>query len=202
MAEQEIAQTEASIAERELSLTEARDAPNDARLALIDVLGVDSRTRVLPTDPLRVDPAAHDADRDVEHRVERALRSRPDYLQALLANENAKTALRVADDARKWELNLTASAKAGHRARTLSEAYDRFDDDYFAGLSLNIRWGRAGRAASGPLRGRVSRCGSRGYGSRSCAARCATSRFGSGARSWPARRGCSPNASSRSSGPS
>ena len=144
MAEQEIVQTEASIAERELSLTEARDALNDARLTLIDVLGVDSRTRILPTDPLRVDAAAHDAERSVEHRVELAIRSRPDYLQALLANENARTALRVADNAREWSLDFTASAKAGHRARTLSEAYRRFDDDYFAGLSLNIPLGTSG----------------------------------------------------------
>ena len=150
MAEQEIVQTEASIAERELSLTEARDALNDARLALIDVLGVDSRTRILPTEPLRIDPAAHDADRDVERRVELALRSRPDYLQAQLAHENARTALLVADNARRWSLDFTASAKAGHRARTLSEAYRRFDDDYFAGLSLSIPLGaseaRGGRA--------------------------------------------------------
>ena len=144
MAAQEIVETEASIAERELSLTEARDALNDARIALIDILGVDSRTRILPTDPLRVDPAGHDTDRDLERRVERALRSRPDYLQALLAFENARTALRVADSARKWSLDFTASAKAGHRARTLSQAYGRFDDDYFAGLSLNIPLGASG----------------------------------------------------------
>jgi len=150
MAAQEIVQTEASIAERELSLTEARDALNDARLALIDVLGVDSRTRILPTEPLRVDPDGHDADRAVERRVELALRSRPDYLRALLAHENARTALRVADNAREWRLDFTTSAKAGHRARTLSQAYGRFDDDYSAGLSLNIPLGvnaaRGGRA--------------------------------------------------------
>ena len=141
MAEQEIVQTEASIAERELSLTEARDALNDARLALIDVLGVDSRTRVLPTEPLRVDPAAHDTDRDVAQRVELALQIRADYLRALLSHENARTALLVADNARKWSLDFTASARVGHRARTLSEAYGRFDDDNFVGLSLNIPLG-------------------------------------------------------------
>ena len=157
MAEQEIVQTEASIAERELSLTEARDALNDARVALIDVLGVDSRTRVQPTEPLRVDPAGHDADRNVEGRVELALRSRPDYLQAILSNETARTALLVADNARKWSLDLTASAKAGHRARTLSDAYGRFDDDYFAGLSLNIPLGVNDASAERTLhRARIS----------------------------------------------
>jgi len=137
MAEQDIIQTEANVAERELSLIEARGGLDDARLALIDILDVDSRTRILARQTMRVDPIRH----DVDQAVESALQNRPDYLQALLAIENARTALLVADNARKWELNLTASATLGHRARSFSEAYRRFDEDDAVGLSLNIPLG-------------------------------------------------------------
>ena len=137
MAEQEIVQTEADVAERELALTEARDSLNDARLALIDILDIDSRTRIRPTEALRVEPREFDADRAVVS----ALQHRPDYRRALLGIENAETALLVADDARKWELDLISSARFGHSGRSLSEAYARFDDDYRVGLRLNIPLG-------------------------------------------------------------
>ena len=137
MAEQDIVQSEANVAERELSLTEAEDALNDAHLALIDILDIDSRTRIVPTQELRVERAHQDAD----DGVELALANRPDHRQALLSIENARLALRVADNARKWDLNLTASTRLGHTADSLAKAYDRFDDDYFVGLGLNIPLG-------------------------------------------------------------
>ena len=153
MAEQDIVQTEASVAERELSLIEAQGALDDARLALAGILDIDSRVRVRPVETSRLDPTGHDAGGGVE----RALQHRPDYLRALLSLENASAALRVADDARRWQLDLTTSARLGHSAQSLSEAYRRFDDEYGVGLRLNIplgtndaaqrrRWERAGLA--------------------------------------------------------
>lgn len=137
MARHDILQTEANIAERELSLTQAYDALDDARLALIDILEIDSQTLIQPTETLRVDPAAYNAD----HAVELALQHRPDYLQSRLIIENADTALLVADNARWWELNLTSSANLMNSGRSLSDAYSRFNDDYRVGLSLNIPLG-------------------------------------------------------------
>ena len=153
MAEQEIVQTEADVAERELSLTEARDSLNDARVALIDILDIDSRTRIRPTEALRVDSREFHADRAVES----ALQHRPDYRRALLSIENAETALLVADDARKWELDLVSSASLGHSGRSLSEAYGRLDDDYRVGLRLNIPLGaNAGAAGRNHERAMIS----------------------------------------------
>lgn len=137
MARHDILQTEANIAERELSLTQAYDALDDARLALIDILEIDSQTLIQPTETLHVDPATHNAD----HAVELALQHRPDYLQSRLIIENADTALLVADNARWWELNLTSSANLMNSGRSLSDAYSRFNDDYRVGLSLNIPLG-------------------------------------------------------------
>ena len=50
MAQQDIVQTEASVAERELSLTEARDALDDAGLALLGILDIDDHTPIRPTE--------------------------------------------------------------------------------------------------------------------------------------------------------
>ncbi len=154
MAEVEIVHTEASIAERELDLTEARAALDDAGLALIAILDIDSRTRIRPTETLRLDPNRYDADR----AVELALQNRPDYLRAVLAIEDANTALVEADNARQWEIDLTASARFGHSGRSLAEAYSRFDGDFRAGLGMRIplgtnsavqrrNWQRAGISA-------------------------------------------------------
>ncbi len=137
MAEHEIIQSEANIAERELSLTETRAALDDARLALIDILEIDSRTQIRPTETLQVDPKKPDAD----HGVGLALQNRPDYLQSQLSMEIAETALLVAANARWWELNLTSSASFMNSGRSLSDAYSRFNDDYSVGLRLNIPLG-------------------------------------------------------------
>ena len=134
MAQQDIVQTEASVAERELSLAEAEGGLNDARLALIDILDIDSRTRIVPTESLRVEPADIDGDRSVET----ALANRSDYLNALQAVENDELNLAVAENARRWDLSLTATANLGHSGRSLSEAYSRFDDNYTVGLALGI----------------------------------------------------------------
>ena len=134
MARQDIVQTEASVADRELSLTEAEGRLNIARLDLIDILDIDGRTRIVPTEPLRLEPAEIDRDESVET----AFRNRPDYLTALITVENAELALAEAENARKWGLNLTAEAGFGHSGRSLSEAYSRFDDDYSVTLNLGI----------------------------------------------------------------
>jgi len=134
MARQDMVQTEASVAERELSLTVAEGALNDARFALIDILDIDSRTRIVPTEPLRVEPVEIDRDESVET----ALRNRPDYLKALITVENDELALAEAENARKWSLGLTATAGFGNSGRSLSEAWSRFDDNYGIGLVLDI----------------------------------------------------------------
>lgn len=139
MAEQDIVQTEASIAERELSLSEARDALSDANRALIDILNIDSGTRIRPTETPRVERKTHDADRSVEL----ALQNRTDYRSALLAVEGAASAVALADNSRKWDLSLSASARVGNTGDTLSDAYSRFDEDYRVGLNLNIPLGEA-----------------------------------------------------------
>lgn len=142
MAERDIVETEANIAERELALTEARGALDRARLALLDILDIDGEVRIRPTGALRVEPARHDPGRSLEL----ALENRPDYLRSMLETENAQTELLLAEDARRWDLGITASARFAHSGRTLSEAYGRFDEDYSLGLRLAVPIGAPARA--------------------------------------------------------
>lgn len=144
MAERDIVQTRADIASRELQLIAAHSGLDAARLALADILDVDSRTGIrlavalgdLPDiDPGRTDPV---------RGVETALRHRPDYRRALLRIENAKTRLAVARDALRWDLSLTLSTKFAGTASSLGRAAgDLGNTDYGARLDLTIPLGTA-----------------------------------------------------------
>ena len=134
MAAQDIVETEANIAARELSLTEARGALDRARLALIDLLDVDGGVGVRPVEEPDAEPLRRDADRSLEL----ALENRPDFLRSLLRIEDARTNVLVAEDARRWDLGLTATARLGNDGSDLKEAYSRFDEDYSLGLLLKI----------------------------------------------------------------
>ena len=137
MAEQDIVQSEANVAERELGLTEAVHALDDAHLALMDILDMNTPIRLRPTEELQVEAIHVDA----ESAVGLALQRRPDYLRAMLAIENERTALAVAANARKWDLNLVASARSETYGSDPSEASGGAEDDYRVGLNLNIPFG-------------------------------------------------------------
>ena len=139
MAEQDIVQTQANIAERELSLTEARNALDDARLALIDILDIDSGTRIHPTETLDISSVQPDEARSQKL----ALQNRPDYLIALLVTATLKDSFLVAEDDRRWELDFESSATYRGQGKSISDTYDNLDDDeYHAGLVLKIPLGQ------------------------------------------------------------
>ena len=144
MAERDIVQTEAVIAERELRLIAARGALDAARLALTDILDVDSRTPIRLTGRLSagLDPAP--VRTDVAHGVETALRHRPDYQAAELRIENARSRVEVTESGRRWELSASVSARfddddasAGRAATSLRGT------DYGVRLDLAVPLGRA-----------------------------------------------------------
>lgn len=140
MARRDIVQTKADIADRELRLIAAQNSLDAARLALIDILDVDSRTRLRLSDTLDVEPKRTDLARSLET----ALQHRPDYRQALLGLESAETRLAVADNGRSWDLSVTLSANFSHADKTLDDAVGRLDNtDYGIGLNLGFPIGPA-----------------------------------------------------------
>ena len=123
MAARDIVQTRADIAGRELSLVAARNMLDAARLALADILDVDSGAAIGLADTLAEagDPAPAPA--DLERAMETALLHRPDYLRAVLDVRNAETRLAVAEDALRWDLSATLSTGFAQRGGTGEEDY-------------------------------------------------------------------------------
>ncbi|MCZ0952926.1 MAG: TolC family protein [Rhodospirillaceae bacterium] len=142
MAERDIIQTEADVAERELNLTGDQNSLEAARLALIDVLDIDSQTQLQATEALSIDPAQPDMARSLEL----ALQHRPDYLQALLRIENAETDLLLARNNRRWDLFASSTVDFSNTGDSLgtafSEAFGSTDKGaYRVGLDLSIPLG-------------------------------------------------------------
>ncbi len=140
MAEQEVVQTRANIASRELNVIAAQNRLDLARLNLIDILDIDSRTRVMPKDTLELQSKPD------EGRNWRAIAQhhRPDYRTAELSLQNAETRARVADNNRLWDLSLQLSANLGHEARDFEDAIGALDrEDYEVRLDLSIPFGAA-----------------------------------------------------------
>ena len=155
MAELEIVQAEADVAERELVLVGTENRLDAARLALIDVLDIDSETIIRPTETLTVDQAhsvgaqsmaagcAAEPSRTLEHRAEErepasegcaatttrlvalALANRPEYLQALLRVENVEAELLLAKNNRLWDLSTTFSMNVDGNADSLHAGFGK-----------------------------------------------------------------------------
>ena len=146
MAERDVIQAEADIARRELDVVSAQGGLDAARLTLVDVLDLDTRTRFRAPEGLGADQP-ETPPMDVESALETALANRPDHRIGELGIRNAETRVLVARNERLWDLSLTLG-------RTFMET----DDTFGAALGGLDRSGNrvsldlhvpVGRAASG-----------------------------------------------------
>ena len=139
MARRDVVQTEADIARRELELIAARNGLEAARLALADILDIDGGTRLRPADTLADILEPEPARADLRASIEAALRNRPDHRRALLAVRNAETRVRVAANARLWDLSASVSANLVHADEDVFSAVRRSrNTDYSGRLDLTI----------------------------------------------------------------
>ena len=127
MAAREILQSEANVADRELTLVQSRNRVTVANFQLIDILDVDSATEVRPL----AMPVARQPDLSLEEAIDVALRHAPAHALALLDVEIAAIDLEVAENKTLWDLTLDAEASRGTGGG--GEA-----TDYAAGLRLTI----------------------------------------------------------------
>ena len=133
MAAREILQSEADVAERELSLVQTRNNVGVTNFQLVNILDIDSATVIRPIDR----PAAPRPLLSTEEAIETALRYSPGYAQALLRREIAEIALEVAENDQLWDLQLEADVSRGTGADTEGA-------DYSAGVRLTIPlWDRS-----------------------------------------------------------
>lgn len=140
MAEQDVVQTQADIARRELDLLASQGRLDASRLELINVLDIKTDMYFGNLDEL----VLHDFNNeliDPIQRTEIAFRQRPDYLQAGLRIENARNRHVTARSNRLWDLSLTLGRSFRGELDELTDSSQRVS------LELDIP---IGRAAAGP----------------------------------------------------
>ena len=139
MAEVAVVEAERDVAVRELVLVDAENALDAARLALVDLLDVDSDAALAPAEAaLATDGAAG----DWKPTTALALTHRPEYLAALLRVENAETELLLARNSRRWTLAATFAVDVATGDREFAGAFGPLrmaeDGDLRAGLELAV----------------------------------------------------------------
>ena len=147
MADRDIIQTEADIARRELDMVASEGSVDAARLALIDILDLDTQTRFGLTD--NVDPEeVPELFIDPESGITTAVANRPDYQAALLGLRNTETRAAVAKNNRWWDLSLTLGTSFTGTDGSYADALRGLErQGHRVALDLRVP---IGPAASGP----------------------------------------------------
>lgn len=104
MAEVEIIQTEAQVANQEVALEEANNQIDTSRLALLNLLALEPSAAVV-AGGLETSTAQRT---DVAQAFAIALENQPDYLTSRLSIERAKISLNYAKNQRLWDVSLVA----------------------------------------------------------------------------------------------
>jgi len=104
MAEVELIQTEAEVANQEVALEEANNQIDATRLALLNLLALEPSTAVVAS-ALEISAAKGQS---LAQALAVALENQPDYLISLLSIERAKINLDFAKNQRLWDVSLVA----------------------------------------------------------------------------------------------
>ena len=94
MAEIDLVQSEADVANQEFNLVATEGAMDSARLALLKALGLSTQARVLPQEQIDMQAVRY----EYQQALDLAFQNRADYQSALLGIEVAKTRLMLAQD--------------------------------------------------------------------------------------------------------
>ncbi len=125
LARREVTRSEATIANRELALLQARNHLDSANFNLISTLDLDSSTRIRPRENPGVEQIRQVGIEDLNARqsIDIALAHRPDYRDATLAVESAEISLAVAENNRLPELSFDIEVnRARNPGRTSHQA--------------------------------------------------------------------------------
>jgi outer membrane protein TolC len=123
----DIVQSETDVANRQVSLIEAQNSFDAARLALLNILDIDQNVAIVPAEVLTASPVALDSNK----LMELALANQPEYLKAQLDIDRTKLTLLQAQNNRLWDLSLNTSY--GYNSSSTS--------DVRAGLGLSYEFG-------------------------------------------------------------
>lgn len=110
LAASEIVQTEADLANQQVTFLVAQQQRNSAQIALLQLLAMDLHTNVVASD--RLQPMHVTV--DLDQATEIALRNRMDYLAQQRALEQDRQALIVAENNRLWDVSVTGGLQYQH----------------------------------------------------------------------------------------
>ncbi|UNU26684.1 TolC family protein [Microcoleus vaginatus] len=134
VAKVEIFTSEKAVADREVTVLASEEQLKKARLALLQVLDLDRNLNITAREAATVQTNPL----DFSNILPLALSNSPDYLQVQLDREIAKYQLLVAENNRKWQLDVNASYN--NNATNLSDS----SSDLRAGLVLTREFGNRG----------------------------------------------------------
>lgn len=144
LAQVELIQSEAAIAQQELQLTGARNSAEAARLSLLVLMGIDPSSRIWAAERPRAPAVRIDMDR----ALATAYATQPAYLARMLAIEINRINLDVARNQRLWDVSLVAGAgQQALRNQVLETigALSTVRSDFNIGLRVNIPIGGLSR---------------------------------------------------------
>ena len=148
MADTAIAETEADVARRELSLIRSQDRRDNARRDLNVTLNLDGNSSIIPTESATLDPSA--APPSLEAVLAVARLGHTGYQRALLNVESAALGVTLAENDMLWDLSLTADLEL-QRSRTPSTPGEALLRDvtrpFTVGVALSVPVGDAAAKA-------------------------------------------------------
>jgi outer membrane protein TolC len=123
----DIVQSQTAVANRQVSLLTAQNNLEATKLALIDLLDIEQTINIVAAET----PIAKPTPLDSNKLRQLAFNSRPDYLRAQLNQKTSQILLLLAEDDKRWDLNLITSLN-----NTLNST-----SDVRAGLVLSREFG-------------------------------------------------------------
>lgn len=133
MAQIDLIQSEADVANRDFNLLASENSMDAARLGLVKILDIDKNRRITPVESFVIEPIPF----DLEQAKKLAFEHRPDYQAALLGLEISKTNLVLAKNNKLWDLSLTGGYGQAYSRDGLPGGNGN-SDNWNTGLKLTI----------------------------------------------------------------
>ncbi|HAN74596.1 MAG TPA: transporter [Planktothrix sp. UBA8402] len=98
---------QAQVANQEIALLSSRNNLKQQRLDLLQLLDIDEDVNIIASENLEIQPQTL----DIDQIRQSSLQHQPSYLQAKLNLENAKTLLIIAENNRRWNIDLETAVR-------------------------------------------------------------------------------------------
>ena len=98
---------EAQVADREIALLSSQNNLKQRRLDFLELLDIDEDVNIIASENLEIQPLTLDIDRIRQSSLDH----QPSYLKAKLNLENAKTQLIIAENNRRWNIDVETSVR-------------------------------------------------------------------------------------------